>query len=82
MPLKVTADAIYDTAKIRKYNLKKGTKSNIPLNRRNQSKKKRERPIKVDQREYKKKNAIKRFFSWVESCKKYFQNMKSKKNHI
>ena len=31
-PSKVTADAMYDTAKIRKYNRRRGIKSNIPLN--------------------------------------------------
>jgi len=63
---------MYDTAKIRKYNRRRGIKSNIPINKRNQKKKKRGRPIKVDQGEYKKKNAIERFFSWIESCKKVF----------
>ena len=71
-PSKVTADMIYDIAKIRKYNRKRGIKSNIPVNKRNQKKKKRERPIKVDQEEYKKKSVVKRFFSWIESCKKVF----------
>jgi transposase len=27
---------------------------------------------KVDKEEYKKKNAVGRFFSWIESCKKVF----------
>ena len=73
-PSKVTADAMYDTAKIRKYNRKRGIKSNIPVNLRNQRKGKKKvgRPIKVDQEEYKKKSAIERFFSWIESCKKVF----------
>jgi predicted transcriptional regulator len=47
----VTADGMYDTAKIRKYNRKRGIKSNIPVNKRNQKKKKRGRPIKVDREE-------------------------------
>jgi len=34
-PSKVTADAMYDTVKIRKYNRKRGIKSNIPVNKRN-----------------------------------------------
>jgi hypothetical protein len=41
-PSKVTAHGIYDTAKIRKYNRKKGIKSNIPVNKGNQKKRKRE----------------------------------------
>jgi len=61
-----------DTAKIRKYNRRRRIKSNIPVNNRNERKKKRGRPIKVDQEEYKKKSAIERFFSWIESCKKVF----------
>ncbi|AKB49565.1 putative IS1648 transposase [Methanosarcina barkeri str. Wiesmoor] len=63
---------MYDTAKIRKYNRRKGIKSNRPENKGNRKKKKRERPIKVDQDEYKKKSIVKRFFSWIESCKKVF----------
>ena len=71
-PSKVTADAMYDTAKIRKYNRKRGIKSNIPVNKRNRKKEKRGRPIKVDNEEYKKKSIVERFFSWIESCKKVF----------
>ncbi|MGB9928195.1 MAG: transposase [Methanosarcina sp.] len=73
-PSKVTADAMYDAANIRKYNIKRVIKTNIPVNLRNQKKgkKKVRRPIKVDQEEYKKKSAIERFFSWIESCKKVF----------
>ena len=65
---------MYDTAKIRKYNRKRGIKSNIPVNLRNQRKGKKKvgRPIKVDQEEYKKKSTMERFFSWIESCKKVF----------
>ena len=71
-PSKVTADGMYDTVKIRKYNRKRGIKSNIPVNKRNRKKKKRGRPIKVDKEEYQKKSIVERFFSWVESCKKVF----------
>ncbi len=71
-PLKLTADAIYDTDDIRKYNRKRRIKSNIPVNIRNRRKKKKERPIKVDWEEFKKKSTIERFFSWIESCKKVF----------
>ena len=74
----MTADGMYDTAKIRKYNRKRERKSNIPVNKRNQRKKKRRRPIKVGQKEYKKKSAIERFFSWIESCKKVFPRYESK----
>jgi hypothetical protein len=40
-PSKVTADAMCDTAKIRKYNRKRGIKSNIPVNKRNEEKEER-----------------------------------------
>ena len=65
---------MYDTANIRKYNRRRGIKSNIPVNRRNKKKGKKKvgRPIKVDQKEYKKKSIVERFFSWIESCKKVF----------
>ena len=68
----MTADAIYDTDDFRKYNRRRGIKSNIPVNVRNRTKKKKGRPIKVDWEEFKKKSAIERFFSWIESCKKVF----------
>ena len=61
---------MYDTVKIRKYNRKRGIKSNIPVNKRNRKNKKAGRPIKADKEEYKKKNIIEGFFSWIESCKK------------
>jgi hypothetical protein len=57
-PSKVTVDAMYDTTKIRKYNRRRGIKSNIPVNTRNLKQKKRGRPIKVDQERLKKKNAV------------------------
>lgn len=63
---------MYDTADIRKYNRRRGIKSNIPVNKRNRKKKKKGRPIKVDWEEFKKKSAIERFFSWIESYKKVF----------
>jgi hypothetical protein len=63
---------MYDTNKIRKYNRKRGIKSNIPVNTRNLKQKKRGKPIKVDQEGLKEKSVIERFFSWIESCKKVF----------
>jgi transposase len=71
-PFKVTADGAYDTAEIRKYNRRRGIKSNIPVNKRNRKKKKKGRPIKVDSEEYKEKSVVERFFSWIESCKKVY----------
>jgi hypothetical protein len=40
----VTADAMYDATKIKKYNRRKRIKSNIPVNKINWKKKKRGRP--------------------------------------
>jgi hypothetical protein len=54
-PVNRPSKVIYDTAKIRKYNRRRGIKSNIPVNKRNQKKKKRRRPIKVDQEKIQKK---------------------------
>ena len=71
-PSKVTADGMYDTAKIRKYNRKRGIKSNIPVNKKSRKKQKRVRSIKVEKEEYKNKSIVERFFSWIESCKKVF----------
>ena len=66
----MTANSMYGTVKIRKYNRKRGIKSNIPVNKRNRKKMKKGRPIKVDKGECKKKSIVERFFSWIESCKK------------
>ena len=63
---------VVTTGCIRKYNRRRGIKSNIPVNKRNRKKKKKGRPIKVDWEEFKKKSAIERFFSWIESYKKVF----------
>jgi transposase len=68
----VTADAMYDTDKIRRYNRRRRIKSNIPVNKRNKKNKKKGRPIKVDWEEFKKKSGIERFFSWIELCKRVF----------
>jgi hypothetical protein len=78
----VTADGMYDTVKIRKYNRKRGTKSNISVNKRNRKKKKRGRLIKVDKEEYKKKSIVEKFFSWIESCKKVFPRYEIKEGII
>ena len=48
----------YITTKVRKYDRRRRIKFNIPVNIRNQKKKKRERPIKEDRDEFKKKNAV------------------------
>lgn len=67
----MTADAIYDTDEIRKCNRRRGIKSNIPVNKRNQKKRKRGRHKGRSGRD-KKESVVERFFSWIESCKKVF----------
>ena len=61
---------MYDTAKIRKYQKKRNKIQHTSKNKK--QKEKEERPIKVDWEELKKKSAIERFFSWIESYKKVF----------
>ena len=71
-PEEVMADAAYNSEVIRKYNRKRGIKTNIPVNERNRKKKRVGRPIKFDKEKYKKRSAVERFFSWIESYKKIF----------
>lgn len=71
-PEEVMADAAYDSEEIRKYNTKRGIKTNIPVNERNRMERRVGRPIRYDKKEYKKRNAVERFFSWIESYKKIF----------
>ena len=69
-PELINGDSAYDAKDIRNYNRRRGIKSNIPVNRRNRKNKKRGRPIKLDKDIYKARNAVERFFSWIEGFKK------------
>ena len=69
-PSLINADAAFDSEQIRKYNRRRGIKSNIPVNPRNNKKRKRGRPKKLDQLVYKGRWAIERFFGWIEGFKK------------
>ena len=40
------------------------------------------KPITVNQEEYKKKSAIERFFSWIESCKKVLPRYDSETSYL
>lgn len=71
-PEEVMAYAAYDSEEIRKYNKKKEIKTNIPVNKRNRMKRRVGRPSRYDKEEYKKRSAVERFFSWIESYKKIF----------
>jgi transposase len=69
-PSIISADAAYDAREIRQYNRNRGIKSNIPVNKRSRRYPKRGRPIWFDLELYKKRNAVERFFSWIEAFKK------------
>ena len=69
-PELMNGDAAYDSKDIRNYNKRRGIKTNIPVNCRNTRKKKRGRPRKLDKVIYKARNAVERFFSWIEGFKK------------
>jgi transposase len=63
-PREVLADAAYDTESIRTYLRKRGIKSGIPKNKRNQKKALSGRPTRFDKESYKKRGAVERFFGW------------------
>jgi transposase len=67
-PLEVLADAAYDNEEIRVYLRRRGIKSNIPCNRRNLKALKRGRPTRFDQKSYRKRGCVERFFGWLKSA--------------
>ena len=64
-PKEILADAAYDTESIRRYLRRRGIRSSIPSNKRNQKKPLRGRPTRFDEEEYKKRGAVERFFGWL-----------------
>ena len=64
-PGEVLADAAYDTDAIRVYLRKRGIKSSIPKDKRNQKKLPSGRPTRFDKESYKKRGAVERFFGWI-----------------
>jgi transposase len=64
-PKEVLADAAYDTESIRCYLRRRGIKSNIPSNKRNQKKPSKGRPTRFENESYKKRGAVERFFGWL-----------------
>ena len=64
-PKEVLADAAYDTESIRRYLRRRGIKSNIPSNKRNQKKPSKGRPTRFESESYKKRGAVERFFGWL-----------------
>jgi len=69
-PAIISADAAYGAQEIRQCSRKRGIRSNIPVNRRARKPPRRRRPVWFDPEFYKKRNAIERFFSWIEAFKK------------
>ena len=66
-PAEVIADAAYDSGAIRAYLRRRGIKSNIPCNKRNQKDPRRGRPTRFNQKSYDKRGSVERFFSWLKS---------------
>jgi transposase len=64
-PGEVLADAAYDTEAIRIYLRRKGIKSSIPGNKRNQKKLSRGRPTRFDRDSYKNRGSVERLFAWL-----------------
>ncbi len=64
-PKEVLADAAYDAESIRRYLRRRGIKSSIQSNKRNQKKPSRGRPTRFDKESYKKRGAVERFFGWL-----------------
>ena len=70
-PKIMNAEAVYDSREIRKYNRKRGIKSNISENRRNRKKgKKRGRPYRMKKEEYGYRKSVERLFSWLKAFKR------------
>lgn len=64
-PSEVLADSAYDNSNIRGYLRSKLIKSNIPVNKRNQKKRRRGRPTRFNPKSYTKRTTIERFFGWL-----------------
>jgi transposase len=66
-PLEVLADAAYDTKDIRLYLRRRGIKSNIPTNKRNQKAPKPGRPARFNRQSYQLRGSVERFFGWLKA---------------
>ncbi len=71
-PKLINADSAYDTKEIRGYNRKKGIITNIPVNKRNRKNPRKGRPSGFNKIEYAGRDAVERFFSWIEANKKIY----------
>ena len=66
-PAEVLADAAYDSEAIRSYLRRRGIKSNIYCNKRNQKDPQRGRPKRFDKQSYRRRGSVERFFGWLKS---------------
>jgi hypothetical protein len=57
----------YDSEEVRNYNRRRGIKSNIPVNERRRRNKKRGRPRKFKQLDYKFRKSVEKAFAWLPS---------------
>ncbi len=69
-PESINCDSAYDSEEIRSYNRRRGIKSNIPVNERNRKNKKRGRPKRLKQLNYKFRRSVERAFAWLTSFKR------------
>ncbi len=69
-PESINCDCAYDSEEIRSYNRSRGIKSNIPVNERNRKNKKRGRPKRFRQLDYKFRRSVERAFAWLTSFKR------------
>lgn len=71
-PKVINADKAYDSKEIRYYNRNRGIITNVPVNNRNRKNLKVGRPFRLNKEEYARRNAVERFFSWIEAFKKIY----------
>ena len=64
-PEEIDADSAYDNNLLRLYLRGRGIKANIPRNKRNRKSPKRGRPVRFNDKSYKNRGAVERFFGWL-----------------
>lgn len=69
-PKELLADPAYDTREIRNYLRNRGIQSNIPSNKRNSKTSRPGRPTRFDDKSYKHRGVVERFFAWLLSFKR------------
>ncbi len=69
-PESINCDCSYDSEEIRSYNRRRCIKSNIPVNERNRKNKKKGRPKRFKQLDYKFRRSVERAFAWLTSFKR------------